>query len=102
MGWKTVLPLPGLGLANRQTHQRKAHGTGTHPGSRGLVQPMKVTAHFHGILADWVGTRSAGFELSNDATYADLIKEIRRRFGSNMPAQLWDMEIKLAERSDIH
>ncbi len=51
---------------------------------------MKVTAHFHGILADWVGTRSAGFELSNDATYADLIKEIRRRFGGNMRAQLWD------------
>ena len=53
---------------------------------------MKVTAHFHGILADWVGTRSADFELSNYATYADLIKEIRRRFGSNIPAQLWDAE----------
>ena len=53
---------------------------------------MKVTAHFHGILADWVGTRSAGFELSNAATYSDLIKEIRRRFGGNMPDQLWDNE----------
>ena len=45
---------------------------------------MKVTAHFHGILADWVGTRSADFELSYDATYSDLIKEIRRRFGGNI------------------
>jgi hypothetical protein len=53
---------------------------------------MKVTAHFHGILADWVGTRSAGFELSDDATYADLIKAIKHRFGRNMPAQLWDAE----------
>jgi hypothetical protein len=53
---------------------------------------MKVTAHFHGILADWVGTRSADFELSYDATYSDLIKEIRRRFGGNMPKQLWDAQ----------
>ena len=51
---------------------------------------MKITAHFHGILADWVGTRSAVFELSHDATYGDLIKEIKNRFGDNMPDQLWD------------
>ena len=49
---------------------------------------MKVTAHFHGILADWVGTRSAGFELSNNATYPDLITEIKHRFGDNMPDPL--------------
>jgi predicted SpoU family rRNA methylase len=53
---------------------------------------MKVTAHFHGILADWVGSRSAVFELSNDATYPDLIAEIKQRFGGNMPVQLWDAE----------
>ena len=51
---------------------------------------MKVTAYFHGILADWLGTRSAVFELSNDATYADLVTEIRQRLGDNMPDQLWD------------
>ena len=39
---------------------------------------MKIAAHFHGILADWVGTRSAGFALPDDATYANLIEEIRR------------------------
>lgn len=53
---------------------------------------MKVTVRFHGILADWVGTRSAVFELSGDAVYGDLIGEIRRRFGGNMPHQLWDEE----------
>jgi hypothetical protein len=53
---------------------------------------MKITVHFHGILADWIGTRSAGFELSNDATYSDLIKEIQQRFGGNMPDQLWDVQ----------
>ncbi len=53
---------------------------------------MKITTHFHGILADWVGTRSAIFELSNDATDTDLIKEIRDRFGGNMPDQLWNAE----------
>ena len=51
---------------------------------------MKVTARFHGILAEWVGTRSADFELADDAVYADLIRVIRHRFGGNMPDQLWD------------
>ena len=51
---------------------------------------MKVTVHFHGILAEWVGTPSAEFELADGAVYADLIREIRHRFGGNMPDQLWD------------
>ena len=53
---------------------------------------MKVTAHFHGILSEWVGTPSAVFELSDGAVYGDLIREIRRRFGGDMPEQLWDDE----------
>jgi hypothetical protein len=53
---------------------------------------MKVTALFHGILADWVGTPSARFELPDDATYADLMKEIDHRYRRNMPDQLWDGE----------
>ena len=53
---------------------------------------MKVTALFHGILGDWVGARSARFELPHDATYPDLMKEIGRRYRRNMPDQLWDME----------
>jgi molybdopterin converting factor small subunit len=51
---------------------------------------MKVGARFHGILSDWIGTRSAEFELPHGAVYADLIKEIGRRFRKNMPDQLWD------------
>jgi hypothetical protein len=51
---------------------------------------MKVTARFHGILAEWVGARSADFELADDAVYADLIRVIRQRFGGNMLDQLWD------------
>lgn len=39
---------------------------------------MKIEAHFHEIPADWVGARSAGFALPDDATYANLIEEIRR------------------------
>ena len=53
---------------------------------------MKVTALFHGILAEWVGARSARFELPDDSTYRDLIKEVDRRYRRNMPDQLWDME----------
>ena len=39
---------------------------------------MKIEARFHGIPADWVGARSAWFALPDDATYANLIEEIRR------------------------
>jgi molybdopterin converting factor small subunit len=55
---------------------------------------MKITVHFHGILADWVGTPSASFELSDGDAYADLMKEIERRYKQNMPAQLWDQKNK--------
>jgi hypothetical protein len=51
---------------------------------------MNVTASFHGILADWVGTRSAKFNLPSAATYADLMTAIRRGYAQNMPPQLWD------------
>jgi hypothetical protein len=53
---------------------------------------MIITAHFHGILADWVGTPSAVFDLSAGATVADLMHEIGRRYQRNMPEQLWDRE----------
>ena len=58
---------------------------------------MRITVHFHGILADWVGTRSAVFELAEGDVYADLVQEIRQRFGTNMPDQLWD-----AKKSTFH
>jgi hypothetical protein len=53
---------------------------------------MKISTQFHGILTDWVGAASASFDLPEDATYADLMDEIGRRFGRNMPEQLWDRE----------
>ena len=53
---------------------------------------MKITAEFHGILAEWVGSASASFDLPAGATYSDLMAEIGRRHGRNMPEQLWDAE----------
>ena len=53
---------------------------------------MNITAQFHGILADWVGTPSAGFKLSEGSNWADLMLEIGRRYRQNMPAQLWDQK----------
>jgi hypothetical protein len=53
---------------------------------------MNITAQFHGLLADWVGTPSASFELAEDSTYVDLMLEIGRRYRQNMPAQLWDQK----------
>ena len=51
---------------------------------------MMITAHFHGILADWVGVPSADFDLPAGATLAGLMQAIGRRYRGNMPAQLWD------------
>ena len=51
---------------------------------------MIITAHFHGILADWVGVPSADFDLPAGATLADLMQAIGGRYRSNMPEQLWD------------
>ena len=51
---------------------------------------MNITASFHGILADWIGVRSARFILPPNATYADLMMAIRQRYAQNMPDQLWD------------
>jgi sulfur carrier protein ThiS len=53
---------------------------------------MTVNALFHGILSDWVGVKTTSFDLPAKATYADLLREIGLRYGSNMPPQLWDHE----------
>ena len=49
---------------------------------------MKIKALFHGILADWVGRTEAEFTLPQEATLSDLLLEIRKKYGSQMPPQL--------------
>lgn len=51
---------------------------------------MKVNALFHGILSDWMGAESAEIDVADGSLYEDLLKEIGRRFGPNMPSQLWN------------
>jgi molybdopterin converting factor small subunit len=53
---------------------------------------MRVIAQFQGILADWVGARSACIDLQASAVLADLMEEIRGLYGENMPEGLWDNE----------
>jgi molybdopterin converting factor small subunit len=53
---------------------------------------MKVIVQFQGILADWVGTRSASIDLQPVAMLADLMEEIRRRYREHMHEGLWDEE----------
>jgi molybdopterin converting factor small subunit len=53
---------------------------------------MKVNVQFQGILADWVGTRSASIELQPVAMLAHLMEEIRRRYGEHMNEGLWDQD----------
>ena len=49
---------------------------------------MKIKAFFHGILADWLGLAEAEFSLPPQATLSDLLIEIRKSYGSRLPAQL--------------
>jgi molybdopterin converting factor small subunit len=49
---------------------------------------MKIKTLFHGILADWIGVSEVEFTLPQEATLADLLFEIRKNYGSNMPPQL--------------
>ena len=51
-------------------------------------QLMKIKAIFHGILSDWLGRTEAEFTLRPEATLADLLSEIRKKYGSRMPPQL--------------
>ncbi len=51
---------------------------------------MKIKVHFHGILADWVGTGEADFALRAGSPFADLMALIAQRYSRKMPEQLWD------------
>ncbi|MBW2092423.1 MAG: hypothetical protein JRI34_09935 [Deltaproteobacteria bacterium] len=53
---------------------------------------MNVSTLFHGILADFVGVKATSFDLAEGSTYGDLLIEIGKRYGPNMPEQLWDQE----------
>lgn len=53
---------------------------------------MKITVQFHGILSDWVGTHQAEIDLPDGGTLSDLLAEIKRTYGHNMPRQLWNKD----------
>ncbi len=51
---------------------------------------MRIKVHFHGILAEWVGTGEADFAVRAGSPFADLMDMIGRRYSGKMPEQLWD------------
>ena len=53
---------------------------------------MRIRAFFHGILSEWVGVPQAEIDLPEEGTFSDLLGEIRRTYGQNMPQQLWNEE----------
>jgi molybdopterin converting factor small subunit len=53
---------------------------------------MKRKALFHGILSEWVGISQAEIDVPDGGTFSDLLAEIRRTYGQNMPQQLWNKE----------
>ena len=55
---------------------------------------MKIKVIFHGILADWVGIAESEMHLPDEATLADLLYEIRKDYGSKMPALFQEKDQK--------
>jgi molybdopterin converting factor small subunit len=55
---------------------------------------MRIKVRFHGVLSDWVGSRQAEIDLPDGATLSDLLAEIKRAYGRNMPRQLWNKDQK--------
>ena len=51
---------------------------------------MKVNLTFCGPLARYAGIEKARIELSEIARFEDLLSEIGRQYGSNMPPLIWD------------
>ena len=51
---------------------------------------MKVNITFSGPLAGYAGIEKANIELPESACFEDLLVEIGRRYGSNMPPLIWD------------
>jgi hypothetical protein len=51
---------------------------------------MKVNIMFCGPLARYAGIEKARIELSEIARFEDLLSEIGRLYGSNMPPLIWD------------
>ena len=51
---------------------------------------MKVSITFSGPLACYSGVEKDWVELPEIACFEDLLSEIGRRYGSNMPSLIWD------------
>ena len=49
---------------------------------------MKVRIQFHGILVDWMGGARAEVSLSDEGSFGELLREIKKSFSSTMPPQL--------------
>ena len=53
---------------------------------------MKVNITFGGPLARYAGIEKVEIELSEKARFKDLLSEIGRRYGQNMPQLIWDAD----------
>lgn len=51
---------------------------------------MKVNITFSGPLARYAGIEKTRIELSEIACFEDLLSEIGRKYGPNMPPLIWD------------
>ena len=51
---------------------------------------MNVNITFSGPLAGYAGIEKARIELPESACFEDLLSEIGRQYGANMPPLIWD------------
>lgn len=54
------------------------------------IEKMNVNITFCGPLARYAGIEKTRIELSEIACFEDLLFEIGRKYGSNMPPLIWD------------
>jgi molybdopterin converting factor small subunit len=53
---------------------------------------MKIRVNFLGTLSRYTGAESVEIELQDGALYGDLLIELNKRFGSQLPEKCWDKE----------
>lgn len=55
-----------------------------------MISNMDIKVTFIGVLGELIHKEAVIFNLSEGATYSDLLCEIWHRFGHSIPAALWD------------
>jgi molybdopterin converting factor small subunit len=59
------------------------------------VIDMQVTVKFFGPIAEQAGQERVTFSFAEGATYGQLLEEVGKRFGRQLPERIWDSGRKM-------